>query len=122
MTRAALLALALCAPAQAATVGLTMTVVDGRPVFRPADGLDCYTSKWGGQVTDCAEIDGVAKLAAQEPLWKTTMTEPEVIAAIFNGYDVPPSPVPLPPSGALMAAIVALALWGRRNPRTGGTV
>lgn len=43
------------------------------------------------------------------------MTEAEVIAAIFNGYQIPPAPVPLPPSGALMAAIVAMALWGVRR-------
>jgi hypothetical protein len=47
------------------------------------------------------------------PLWKTTMTEAEVIAAVFNGYQVPPAHVPLPGSGALMAAIVAMAVFGR---------
>jgi hypothetical protein len=53
MIRAALIALALAAPASAATTDLTMTIVDGRPVFRPADGLDCYTAKFGGQAIPC---------------------------------------------------------------------
>lgn len=46
------------------------------------------------------------------PLWKTTMTEAEVIAAIFNGYSVPPTPVPLPAGfGLLLAALVMLRGW-----------
>jgi hypothetical protein len=57
MIRAALIALALAAPAYAATTDLTMTIVDGRPVFRPADGLDCYSAKFGGMAIDCALVD-----------------------------------------------------------------
>lgn len=51
--------------------------------------------------------------AAPVPLWKQTMTEVEVLAAVFNGYTIPPAQVPLPGSGSLMAAIVAMALLGR---------
>jgi hypothetical protein len=57
MIRAALIALALAAPASAATTDLVMTIVDGRPVFRPADELDCYDAKFGGSVIDCALVD-----------------------------------------------------------------
>jgi hypothetical protein len=69
MIRAALIALALAAPASAATTDLTMTIVDGRPVFRPADGLDCYSAKFGGQVIDCALVDADLVRPRRAPCW-----------------------------------------------------
>jgi hypothetical protein len=69
MIRAALIALALAAPASAATTDLTMTIVDGRPVFRPADGLDCYSAKFGGSVIDCALVDADLVRPRRAPCW-----------------------------------------------------
>jgi hypothetical protein len=69
MIRAALITLALCAPAFAATTDLTMTIADGRPVFRPADGLDCYSAKFGGIVTDCALADAALMRPRRAPCW-----------------------------------------------------
>jgi hypothetical protein len=122
MIRAALITLALTAPApaSAATVtDLTMTLIDGRPAFRPADGLDCWTAKFGGVVTDCVEIDGQeVQLPAPVPLFRQIgMTDREVLAAVFNGHDVPPAPVPLPAGGALLLAALLMmtALRGGRR-------
>jgi hypothetical protein len=69
MIRAALIALALAAPASAATTDLTMTLIDGRPVFRPADGLDCYTAKFGGMAIDCALVDAALMRPRRAPCW-----------------------------------------------------
>jgi hypothetical protein len=69
MIRAALIALALAAPASAATTDLTMTIVDGRPVFRPADGLDCYSAKFGGIPIDCALVDADLVRPRRAPCW-----------------------------------------------------
>jgi hypothetical protein len=151
MIRAALIALALAAPAAAATTDLVMTIVDGRSVFRPADGLDCYTAKFGGQAIPCMMTSIRPRRA---PCWIRPDFGPCPVGAMTlaalppqsfmrpgrNGYDSPfphrpaiigtvrhehvtppqiePPPVPavpLPGSGALMAAIVVMALWGRRR-------
>jgi hypothetical protein len=70
MIRAALIALALTAPASAATVNdLTMTLIDGRPAFRPADGLDCYSAKFGGIAIDCALADADLTRPRRAPCW-----------------------------------------------------
>jgi hypothetical protein len=70
MIRAALITLALTAPASAATVNdLTMTLIDGRPAFRPADGLDCYTAKFGGIPIDCALADADLTRPRRAPCW-----------------------------------------------------
>jgi hypothetical protein len=70
MIRATLITLALTAPASAATVNdLTMTLIDGRPVFRPADGLDCYTAKFGGIAIDCALVDAALVRPRRAPCW-----------------------------------------------------
>jgi hypothetical protein len=70
MIRAALITLALTAPASAATVNdLTMTLIDGRPVFRPADGLDCWTAKFGGIAIDCALADADLTRPRRAPCW-----------------------------------------------------
>jgi hypothetical protein len=157
MIRAALIALALAAPASAATTDLTMTLIDGRPAFRPADGLDCYTAKFGGMAIDCALVDAALMRPRRAPCWirdypdRVCPVGAMTLAALppqsstfmrpgRNGYDSPfphrpaiigtvrhehvtppqiePPPVPavpLPGSGALMAAIVVMALWGRRR-------
>lgn len=104
--------------ASATTVNdLTMTIIDGRPAFRPDDGLDCYTAKFGGIVTDCAEIDKQGfQLPAPPPLFRQLgMTDQELLAAVFNGYEVPLSPVPLPWSGALITVIfLMMVVWGKK--------
>jgi hypothetical protein len=156
MIRAALIALALAAPAHAATTDLTMTIVYGRPAFRPADGLDCYSAKFGGMAIDCALADAALVRPRRAPCWIRPDFGPCPVGAMTlaalppqtstftqpgrNGYDspfphrpaiigtvrhehvtppqieLPPVPaVPLPGSGALMAAIVVMALWGRRR-------
>lgn len=70
MIRAALIGIALTVPASAATVNdLTFILVDGRPAFRPSDGLDCYTAKFGGMVTDCALVDAALVRPRRAPCW-----------------------------------------------------
>lgn len=142
MIRAALIALALLSPASAATMNdLTMTLIDGRPAFRPADGLDCYTAKFGGQVIDCALTDAAVVRPRRAPCWlRPDLRGPcpvsrQVMAALpahvsvwqvpdrpvsavyvsgGRGSHAPVPPVPLPGSGALLAAIVVMAVWGKR--------
>jgi hypothetical protein len=153
MIRAALIALALTVPASAATTDLVMTIVDGRPLFRPADGLECYTAKFGGQAIPCMMTSirprrapcwirpdfgpcpvGAMTLAALPPQFSTFMRpgrngydspfphRPTIIGTVRHEHvtppqiELPPVPaVPLPGSGALMAAIVVMAIWRRRS-------
>jgi hypothetical protein len=85
MIRAALIALALTAPAAAATVNdLTMMLIDGRPVFRPADGLDCYTAKFGGMAIDCALADADLTRPRRAPCW----LRPDLVGACPVGKAV----------------------------------
>lgn len=117
MIRPALIALALCAPASAATVNdLTMTLIDGRPAFRPADGLDCYTAKLGGMVIDCALADAALMRPRRAPCW---------LRPDLRG--------PCPVSRQVMAALPAVQVaplrldaphrqWTRTEQHAGGTL
>jgi hypothetical protein len=92
MIRAALITLALTAPASASTVNdLTMTLIDGRPVFRPADGLDCWTAKFGGIPIDCALADADLTRPRRAPCWiRPTLWVPALWAALCWPHSPPP--------------------------------
>jgi hypothetical protein len=104
MIRAALITLitlALCAPASAATVNdLTMTLIDGRPVFRPADGLDCYTAKFGGMAIDCALADADLTRPRRAPCWlRPDLRGPcPVGKAVLASLPAAPSVLPVAPA------------------------
>jgi hypothetical protein len=101
MIRPILITLALCAHASAATVNdLTMTLIDGRPVFRPADGLDCWTAKFGGMAIDCALADAALVRPRRAPCW----LRPDLVGACPVGKAVlaalraAPSVLPVAPA------------------------
>jgi hypothetical protein len=101
LTRAALFALALCTPASAATVNdLTVTLIDGRPVFRPADGLDCYTAKFGGIPIDCALADAALMRPRRAPCWlRPDLVGPcPVGKAVLAALPAAPSVLPVAPA------------------------
>lgn len=132
MTLLLLVLLTLATPGHAATTDLTMTVFNGRPVFRPADGLDCYTAKCGGQVIDCALADAPTMRPRRAPCWlRPDLRGPcPMGAAVMAAFDAPPvrfavepvasvpraphvPQVPLPASlGLLLAALVMLRRLG----------
>jgi len=151
MTRAALIlaiSLVAAAPAAAATLPYNADMVltagpDGRPMFRPADGIDLYPGKYAATIrpkrrpceplpvclhglTYAALPLSLAAYAVPQthtaPVWQSAWTVHTPHRGHSTGggatgdWDKPPAPVSLPASGVLLLCAAAALAFFKRKP------